>query len=573
MTVRELQGRGGDHGAREEATNVVERVAQTVRAVDGGAGCAVVALHAPGEADLGVVVRRRADGVAGRVADALRRSPDVAAVRHARQRLLVRLSDTLVAELGAELEAGRCSTLAADGLLRGERYVVDFCDPNATKALHVGHLRNVALGNAFASVLEAAGARVARQSQIADVGHQMGEAMAGYLRHGGGASPGPGRKGDHLVGRCYAEYVGERDGPSDAVHVPDLPVAREMADDDELATSLMRRWQAGDEEVRRLWRTIRDWVTSGHAQTLARLGVRIDRPLLESTYFPSIQPLARSAVERGILTHAPDGALVYETGEPHYPTFPLSRADGFPNQNLRALTTYHELMAELRDVTMLQVCGVEWRAHHVYVERILRRLRPELAVQPTRTILFEMVAEDEAVVSSSAGNAVLIDDLLDELVGREELRALEDAGRPGCAVEDLAVVAALGFCVDRRMTKPMSVTAAAVLDERSAGLALARAWSAACRPEHDGAPAPTPGDPGYRFAVVQSQFHPELVSRALESLDLVVLVRALADLSRWFLRASASPSTARVMRSVLQVGLRDLGLVNRAPAMDAPRAR
>lgn len=544
--------------------NVVDSLRATLRSIDDDSEFAVVALRDPGASDLAVVVRRR-EGLrasAARASRALRRRPEVVGVRHVRQRLLVRLSDPVLTSLGAELETGTDQTLASADLLRGHRFVVDFCDPNATKALHLGHLRNVALGNAFACALEAAGARVVRQSQIGDAGHQMGEAMAGWLRYGEGKAPGAcGYKADHLVGRCYASYVGAKGASPEGVPLPDLPVAREMSDDDELATWLMRRWQAGDNDVRDLWCAIRDGVVTGHAETLLRLGIRIDRPIFESSYLGRIPRLVRSAVNRGILAYAPNGALIYNTGDAEYPAFPLSRPDEFPNQNLRALVFYHELMSELRGDKMLQVCGTEWRAHHVYLERILRRLRPDLPVQPTRTILYGMVSENDDVVSSSAGNAFLIDHLLDDLVTRDEVRALETPGRSGCEAEDLAVMVALGFCLDRRTTKPISLTPAAVLDDRSAGMTFALAWSKAWSPVIDGGPEPAPDDPAYRFAVLQSQFYRELLCRALESLDLVALVRFLSAISRWYLSVPASKSTGRVMRSVLRVGLRDIGLV------------
>ena len=56
-------------------------------------------------------------------------------------------------------------------------------------ALHAGYLRNIALGHALSSALEAAGAHVARQTQIADAGRDMAAAMAAYLTHADGRDP------------------------------------------------------------------------------------------------------------------------------------------------------------------------------------------------------------------------------------------------------------------------------------------------------------------------------------------------------------------------------------------------
>ncbi len=552
--------------------NLVEAVEASLRSVDGAGVLSVAPLRSPGEADLAVILGLGGDvgGVADTAAAALRAMPVVASVRRRRRRLLVRLADDALAAIGAELERGGEEALASRHLCAGKRYVVDFCDPNATKALHVGHLRNLAVGHALACTLEAGGAQVSRQSQIADAGHQIGEAMAGYLRHGNGGTPGSvGQKSDHFVGDCYASYAREVTIAPGTVLPSDLPVAREMIGDGGLAESLMRRWGEGDDEVLELWGRLRDWVVEGQAETLARLGIHFDRPILESTYFPRIPPLVRSGLDRGILSLADDGAVVYETGEEAYPTFPLSRADGFPNQNLRALVFYNALRSEMPDAIVLQVCGIEWRAHHRHIAEILRRLDANLPAQPTRTIFVEMVSGDAGALSSSEGNALLVDDLLDELNGREELRAIAMDDCHRCGVEDLAILAMLGSCLDRSTAKPMRVAPGVVLaNPASAGLTFARAWARACQPGAGGKATPTPEDSAYRFAVLQSQFYRVHLARAMRSLDLLPLVRFLFHLSHWYLSASGNASLERAMRSLLGSGFRNLGLVRNSGFLD-----
>ncbi len=99
----------------------------------------------------------------------------------------------------------------AHDLLGGAEVLVNFCDANPTKALHVGHLRNIALGQALAGVLAAAGARVTRQSQVSDYCRSMGEALAGYGELPAHLTPrATGVKSDHFVGDCYLRYAGTR---------------------------------------------------------------------------------------------------------------------------------------------------------------------------------------------------------------------------------------------------------------------------------------------------------------------------------------------------------------------------
>src|SRR6478609_9399119 len=121
----------------------------------------------------------------------------------------LRLNDSWIETAGAALEAGGGAEATLADIARGRRFSVQFWDANATKALHVGHLRNLAIGNAIAAAFKQAGGQVERRSLISDAGRSMGEAMAGVMASGRHASAwGDGdEKSDHFVGVCYADYV------------------------------------------------------------------------------------------------------------------------------------------------------------------------------------------------------------------------------------------------------------------------------------------------------------------------------------------------------------------------------
>lgn len=553
--------------------NLIDELRVALRRAGLEDGLSIVTLREAGESDLAVIIRKADDlrESAARAAAALKEHPGVASVKRTGQRLLVRFDDALVAELGAALEGEGSEALTAADLFAEEPYIVEFCDPNATKGLHVGHLRNIAIGQALACALEAAGARVERQCQISDAGQQVGEAMAGYLLYADGSTPETaGQKGDQFVGDLYARYVKESAVGTEDVSQQDMPIARELTKREDLASSLLDRWQDDDEEVVDLWTTILDWVLKGQNETLARLGVHFDIPLMESSFRPQLAALVESGVERGILTRTDSGAVVYETGREEYPSFPLTRPDGFSTLNLRALTIWHELMSELAETTVIHVCGMEWKEHTICVIPILEGLKPGLPLQPTHDVLHGMVSTDMGVASSSEGNVVLVDDLLDDLAASSEVGRLAIEGRRDCEADDLAVLIALGFFLDRPAYKPLLATNAAMLDEQtSTGLLFAQAWVKACDPDADGEPQPEPENPVYRFALMQSQLYRQMLQLGLKEIDMLGLVRFLARFSEWYLAQPADPSTARIMRSVLGEGFRSLGLVRSSSSVPA----
>jgi tRNA synthetases class I (R) len=458
----------------------------------------------------------------------------------------VQLSDSHVAELGARPGGRRAALRATSDLLRDAPYIVDFCDPSPTTALHAGYLRNIALGHALAGTLEAAGAHVARQTQIADAGRGMGEAMAGYLREAKEVDPATaGEKSDRFVGRLHALYV------------------HEGHEDGDLADALLARLVGGDREVRDLWQTVRDWAVSGQNETLARLGVRFERTIFDSQYIPRIEPLVRLALAQGVISGSPQGPLVFETDAEERLRLPLISGDGFPTRDLRALTIWRSLMTEMTDVTLIRLTSEERRDN---LDEILRGLAPGARSYPMAVLHAKVVTDRD--VGPGAESTLLIDDLLDMLVDHSELRALAIDQRPSCAAQDLAAMVLMGMCLDHPLDKPLTITPERVLDSRTnAGWTFARAWMKAWDPRNDGQALARTEDDHYRSIMAQSRMHRTLLDQAAKSLDVLLLVRFLTRLCTWYLDRQTDPAVGQLMRSLLCDSLVGLGLV-RAPELN-----
>jgi arginyl-tRNA synthetase len=225
----------------------------------------------------------------------IEREPWVDAVVRDGDAVRLRIADDWIEMAGAALEAGGSSEAPLSDLAQGQRFSVQFWDANATKALHVGHLRNLAIGNALAAALAQAGAQVERRSRISDMGRAMGEAIAGVMqsgRHAQGWSDGD-EKSDHFVGMCYAEYVatggllaaGEPEQAEDSL-------SREVHVQNDAADEVIKRVLSGEREAVELWYKTRAWVIAGQRKTLARLGIAFDRVFFESDYLAETAELA-----------------------------------------------------------------------------------------------------------------------------------------------------------------------------------------------------------------------------------------------------------------------------------------
>jgi arginyl-tRNA synthetase len=506
----------------------------------------------------------------------------------------VRLTDSWIETAGAALEAGGSAEATLCDLAHGRRYSVQFWDANATKALHVGHLRNLATGNAVAAALAQAGGQVERRSLISDAGRSMGEAMAGVMNSGRHARSWPDgdEKSDHFVGLCYADYVAASttSGETELEH-PEDSLTRELTLQGDAADELLKRVLAGDREALELWYKTRAWVIAGQRKTLARLGVAFDRVFFESDFLAEAAELTASGLRDGRLRRREDGVVVYATGLRDFEEFPLVRADGLPTQHMRALA-YWMAAPELGEMTSMQVCGTEWVSHVTCRRKLMNELMTQgngkgsdshesghrwsgngggghvgnghdgnghVEMHPTYDIFNGMVARQKRAMASSDG-ALLIDELtewIDEQIDADPER--HEVRRNHPAPERIAAQVALGYFLPHAVAPRIDFEPERLLrGEESLGWDLARAR--AHRKARDGKGATPAEDPDYRFAVVQSELYRRYLRLAADRFDVRPLAHYLKHLARWHLERERSEHVERVVRTLLERSGRGLGL-------------
>jgi arginyl-tRNA synthetase len=530
--------------------------------------------------------------------------PWVESATPSRDGVELRLADSWIETTGAALEAGGSAEADLGDLAAGRRFAIEFWDANATKALHVGHLRNLAIGNALAAALAQAGGLVERRSLISDAGRSMGEAMAGVIDSGRTASAwGDGdEKSDHFVGLCYADYVSSL-GSFAGRELQDSEDSfeRELVPRADAADELLKRVLAGDREALEVWYRTRAWVIAGQRKTLAHLGVAFDRVFFESDFFDEAADLIASGLRDGKLRRRPDGVVVYDTDLEEFEELPLVRSDGLSTQHLRAVAYWMTVAPELGETTSVQICGTEWVGHASCINRLMTDFslngsgtragnrgwlddeqRPHTyvvqnghghmvpgegggvatlarPVHPTHDIFHGMVARQKRAMTSSEG-ALLIDELtewIDEQIDADPERRRVRREHP--SPERVAGQVALGYFLPSAVTPRVDFEPERLLrEDESLGwdVVRARARRRVTR-DHGGKPA---DDPSYRFAVVQSELYRRHLRIAVERFDLRPLAQYLRHLAKWHLEGDHGDHVERVVQTLLDRSARGLGL-------------
>jgi arginyl-tRNA synthetase len=485
-----------------------------------------------------------------RLVASLWRHPALASVLRRRSAILLRFEDEALAGLERGLAAGEVPCQGTADILAGGRFTVSFVGPNTNKALHVGHLRNIVLGEALSCALSTAGAEVRRHTLVGDIGRRVCEAMGGYVTcHDGETPKALGLAGDRFVELCSKDYPRERAG-STAIGDPAEPNAEEIESRGDLADGIMEAWMRGDAGELQLWRRLREWTLAGHRRTLARLGVRMDRWDFESEQMQRAHELVVEGLGRGLFEREATGGVVYRTGRPEYATMVLLRADGFPTEYARLLGVYDRIFEDVGPGEVhIEIVGSEWQQPSTVMRELLATLRQGFYSEAFVLAFHGLVTAGGQKMGSSTGVVTWIEDFLDELAGGPGVRALEELAGGAVGSEELADLVMRGTFLCSPTARPLAFALEHLVEGRPGpGWTIAEAWCRAQRSSRQ-----DPAAAVARTALVQSQLYRRSLRRAVEKLDVAGLASYLLGLSEACLAApELGPAAAPMLRGLLR---------------------
>jgi arginyl-tRNA synthetase len=293
---------------------------------------------------------------------------------------------------------------------QSSRIVVEFASPNTNKPLHLGHLRNISVGESVARIVSFAGNKVVRASINNDRGVHICKSMLAYRTLGNGATPqSAGKKSDHFVGDYYVLFSRNADA--------------DPSWNDE-AQKMLQQWEAGDETVRALWKTMNTWALDGFKQTYALFGIAFDKEYYESDIYTFGKEIIRDGLERGIFSRRDDGAVVVDLEAEKLGTKVLLRPDGTSVYIVQDLYLAVLKQKEFDYDRSVYVVGNEQEFHFNVLKAIFRKLGYAIA-DKIHHLSYGMVELPEGKMKSREGTVVDADDLIAETaaLAAEEVRS------------------------------------------------------------------------------------------------------------------------------------------------------
>jgi arginyl-tRNA synthetase len=307
---------------------------------------------------------------------------------------------------------------------RGRRAMVEYLAPNTNKPLHLGHLRNGALGMAVANMYQATGHWVVKANLVNDRGVHICKSMLAWQRWGNGTTPeSENMKGDHFVGKYYVRYAQEAD--------KDKNLENEIQ-------QMLQKWETGDPETIDLWKKMNGWVYDGFAETYRRFGLLFDVFYYESDTYKLGKDIIQQGLEKKALSLDQSGNTVFFLPEEEFgrdKNGELKRVTVLRSDET-ALYITQDIGTAILKITdhnldySIYVVGSEQEYHFKCLFAMLDALGYAWA-KNCYHLSYGMVYLPEGKMKSREGKIVDADDLISEMtkLARDEIRRRDPNGR------------------------------------------------------------------------------------------------------------------------------------------------
>ena len=324
--------------------------------------------------------------------------------------------------------------------LKNKTTMVEFPSPNTNKPLHLGHLRNMAIGESFSRLSEFAGEKVIRANLNNDRGIHICKSMAAYELYGKNRKPNPKKqKSDHFVGDFYVMFNKK------SKQNPKLEIESHR---------LLQHWEEGNKKVIALWKKMNKWALDGFKETYFNFGIKHDVEFFESEIYKSGKEIVNQGIKDGVFIKKQDGLVVADLKKEGLGEKVLLRPDGTSIYMTQDLYLAKLKQKAYKVNKSIYVVANEQNYHFQVLFTLLKKLGFDL--NGLKHLSYGMVNLPEGRMKSREGTVVDADDLIKELqtLVKKELKSRDKLSKIELKEKSLKIaLAAIKYFLLRVDTK------------------------------------------------------------------------------------------------------------------------
>lgn len=280
---------------------------------------------------------------------------------------------------------------------KGEKIVIEYPSPNTNKPLHLGHVRNILIGQSVSNILNFTGNKVIQVNLNNDRGVHICKSMLAYKLFGKNKKPN--KKSDHFVGDFYVLYNQK---------------AKENPNLEKEIQEMLVKWENHDKETLRLWKLMNSWAIKGFNETYKLFNIKFNKVYNESEHYKKGKLFVLNAYKKNIFEKDPNGNILVNLERYNLPNKILLRKDGTSIYITQDIGLAYEKYKDFKMDKSIIVTGTEQNLHFKQLFKVLELLNFPHS-KGLIHLSYGMIYLPEGKMKSREGTIVDADDIVDNL--------------------------------------------------------------------------------------------------------------------------------------------------------------
>ncbi|MBF0315201.1 MAG: arginine--tRNA ligase [Oligoflexia bacterium] len=283
--------------------------------------------------------------------------------------------------------------------------MIEFSQPNTHKELHVGHMRNLALGDSLIRLYRYCGFPVVSTTFPGDVGTHVAKCLWYLKHHQKEAIPTTMEKRGEFLGKIYTlahKKLEEELG---------TPLESENR---EILTQILKELHQGHGEYFNLWKESREWSLLQMRNLYKWSDVHFDQWYFESEVDAPSVALIKKYLEKGLFVQS-EGAVGVDLSSDNLGFCLLLKSDGNGLYATKDIELARRKFEEHKIEKSIYVVDVRQSLHFAQVFKVLE-LMGFAHAKDCIHLAYDFVELPDGAMSSRKGNIVPIQELIDEMV-------------------------------------------------------------------------------------------------------------------------------------------------------------
>jgi len=286
-----------------------------------------------------------------------------------------------------------------------KKILIEYAQPNTHKLFHIGHLRNITLGEALARIFEVLGNKIIRTNYQGDIGLHIAKCLWAIKKE---QEKNKNILDDFKTISQKIEFIGKMYTKGTKAYEEDEKAKNEIIE-------INKQIYEKDPKIFDLWQKTRQWSLGYFEKIYHRLDTKFDRLFFESEMSEKGIEICQEALKKGILEKS-QGAIVFNGKKYNLDTRVFINSLGFPTYEGKELALAEKEFSEFGEIDKaIHLTTPEQKSFFKVTFKVEELLNPKKFKDKQHHLTYEWVKLKEGKMSSREGNIVEANWLIDKV--------------------------------------------------------------------------------------------------------------------------------------------------------------